>query len=70
MADTETKDRILDAMWRGDLEVRENPEENPTDASSEKDEATEMSEEDKRKRQREALEHLMSGLAFREREDY
>lgn len=62
----ENKDRILDAMWRGDLTVREESKENVEEA---KDEETELTDAEKRHRQKAALEHLMSGLAFRERED-
>lgn len=66
MADTENKDLILDAMWRGDLTVNE-PEEEVKE--SETEDAPEFTDEQRRERQRAALEHLMSGLAFRERED-
>ena len=63
--DTENKDKILDAMWRGDLTVKE---ESPEVEESQESEP-EMTEDERKARQKAALEHLLSGLAFKERED-
>lgn len=63
---TENKDKILDAMWRGDLSVKQ-PE--PPKSEPAQEDKPERTTEEKRARISKALEHLMSGAAFKERED-
>lgn len=62
---TDNREKILDAMWRGALVVREEePAEEPVKAAE-----PEKSEEEKKAILRDALDHLLSGKAFKERED-
>ena len=62
---TDNRDKILDAMWRGDLSVKE---EEHVEEPVVKEEP-ERSEEEKKARLRDVMEHLLSGRAFKERVD-
>lgn len=62
---TDNRDKILDAMWRGDLSVKE---EEHVEEPVVKEEP-ERSEEEKKERLRDVMEHLLSGRAFKEREE-
>lgn len=64
---TDNKDRILDAMFSGKLTVRQ--EEPAAEQAAEEAPEREVTDEERRKRLGEALSHLMSGKAFRERKD-
>lgn len=61
---TDNKDKILDAMFKGKLSVKEEPAQ---EVAEEETKADEMTAEEREERRKGALAHLMSGLAFRER---
>ena len=65
---TDSMGKILEAMWKGELTVKPEPPKTEQDKDC-KDAESEMTDEQKRHRQHAALEHLLSGLAFKERED-